>query len=156
MSFSLFTARIRRMTGGYIFSLSTLLGGGYPISGLGGGYPIPGLGRGVPHLRSGWGVPHPRSGWWGVPGVPPDQVWMVGGTWGTPSNQVWMMGVPGVPPTRSGWWGGYRGYPPTRSGLGIPRPDLDGVLPNQVWMVGGYPRYPLPPPLTRSGLDRAA
>ena len=61
------------MTGGYIFSLSTLAGGGgvlhlrsrwggYPISGLGGGgipsqvqvggYPIPGPGRGVTHPRS--------------------------------------------------------------------------------------------------------
>ena len=48
----LFTARIRRMTGGYIFSLSTLAGGG--------GYPISGLGRGVPYPRS-RGVPHPRS-----------------------------------------------------------------------------------------------
>ena len=45
-------------------------------------YPVPGLGVGVPHPRSGWGAP----------GVPPSQVWMVGGTWGTPL-------------ARSGWWG---------------------------------------------------
>ena len=52
--YNLITARIRRMTGGYIFSLSTLAGGGgYPIPGPGRGYPIPGPGRGVPHPRSG-------------------------------------------------------------------------------------------------------
>ena len=45
------TARIRRMTESNIFSLSTLAGGGYPISGLD---------EGVPHLRSGQGgYPHP-------------------------------------------------------------------------------------------------
>ena len=61
------TTRIRRMTGGYIFSLSTLVGGvypilglgrrGYPISGLVRGYPISGLGRGVLRLRSRGGYP---------------------------------------------------------------------------------------------------
>ena len=79
-------------------------GGGYPISGLG-GVPHP-RSRGVPHLRSGWGgtlsqvrgVPHLRSGYpipglgGGVPGVPPIQVWMVGGT----PSQVWV-GVPEPP-----------------------------------------------------------
>ena len=94
-----FTARIRKMTGGYIFSLSTLvgagggtsishLGGGYPISGLGGGYPhprvqvggypIPGLGRGVSLPGPGGGVPHLKSG------GTPSQVWMVGGYPGYP------------------------------------------------------------------------
>ena len=72
------------MTGGYIFSMSTLAGGGYPILGLG---------RGVPHLRSG--------------GVTLSQVW------GYPI-QVYMVGVGGYPspvlmaggtPSRSGWWG---------------------------------------------------
>ena len=107
------TARIRRMTGGYIFTLSTLagggkgtpsqvwVGGGYPISGLGRGYPISGLG-GIPsQIR---GVPHQRSGWWGVPGVPqqgldgggydryPQPGLDGGGTQGTPQ-----------PATRSGW-----------------------------------------------------
>ena len=62
LDFGIFTARHPKDGEGYIFSLSTLDGGGgttsqvwvggYPISGLGGGYPIPGLGRGVPHPRS--------------------------------------------------------------------------------------------------------
>ena len=67
---NIITARIRRMTEGNVFTLSTILGGGYPIPGLGRrGYPIPGPGRGVPHHRSREGerVPHPRSGW----GTPP-------------------------------------------------------------------------------------
>ena len=87
-----FTARIRRMGEGNIFSLSTLAG------------------RGVPHPRSRWGggVPHPRSGWWGYPvpglgwgGGTPSQVWMVGGGYPVPGldsggggnpSQVWMVG----------------------------------------------------------------
>ena len=125
------------MTGGYIFTLSTLVeGGGTPFQLWVGGYPISGLGRGVPHLRS--GVPHLRSGWGGT------QVWMVGCTLGTPL-------------TRSGWWGVpqpgqdggvYPGY--TRPGLGGGDliPGLDGwgyprYPHDQVWMVGGT--------LTRSG-----
>ena len=75
-SLTIFTTRIRRLTGGYIFTLSTLAGGGgYPVSGLGRGwgtpsqvwvkgYPIPGLGGG-----------YPISGLGGTP----SQVWMVGG-----------------------------------------------------------------------------
>ena len=75
--------------GKVIFSVCSHLARGYPLSGLGGGgtpsqvwvggYPISGL-----------GVPHRRSGWWGVPGVPPGQVWMVGGRY------------PGYPPTWDG------------------------------------------------------
>ena len=42
---SIVTARIRRMTEGNVFTLSTISGGGYPISGLGGGVPLSGLGR---------------------------------------------------------------------------------------------------------------
>ena len=84
-----FTARIRRMGRGNIFSLSVsshlggypiqLMGGGTPFPGLDswqGGTPFPGLDGGVPHPAdrgeplpsSGWGVP-PRQG---VP-LPPDQ-----------------------------------------------------------------------------------
>ena len=80
-------------------------------------------------------------------GVPPGQVWMVGGTQGTP----W----PGLdagryPPARSGWWGVPRVTPrPGLDGAGYPIPSLDGgypprsgldgwgVPPGQVWMVGG-------------------
>ena len=66
---------------------------------------------GYPLARSGWqGVPHPRSGvpsWPGLDGVPPCQVWMVGGSLRVP------------PPARTGWgppWpgldgGGYLGTP---------------------------------------------
>ena len=93
----IFTARIRRMTEGYIFTLSTLARsrqGGTPsqVWMVVGGYPISGLGGGVPHLRSG-GVPHHRYG-------------------GYPS-QVLMVGVPGVPPQLGLDGGGYPGYPPT-------------------------------------------
>ena len=84
---SIFTTRVRSTTGGYIFTLSTICGGGgvphladrgyplprsgwegYPIQltggthfpGLDGGYPIQLMG--VPLPRSGWGVPHPADG----------------------------------------------------------------------------------------------
>ena len=112
-------------------------GGGTPSQVWVGVYPISGLGRGVRHLRSGGvrhlrsggvphprsgGVPHPRPGWWGVPGVPLNQVWIMGGQ-GTPPNQVRMVegGVARVPP-----W-------PGLDGGGVPPPD-------QVWM--GYPPQP--------------
>ena len=132
------------MREGHIFSLSTLAGGG-------GGYPVPGLGRGGSPSQvwvgeypiSSRGVPHPRYGWWGgVPGEPPDQVWMVG------------RGIQGTHLTRSGWWGG-GGYRPTRSGWwrvpGVPPNQVwmvrVGVPPNQVWMGGGYP-----PPIRQSSI----
>ena len=143
------------MTGGYIFSLSTLAGGGgtpsqvwvggYPISGLGKGYPIPGLGRGYPPwTRSGWGTPN--------------QVWMMGGYleyplltrsgWGTPLDLG--RGTPldlgqGTPLTRSGWgthldlgWGTPQTWdgvpPPPKPGTGYPR-IWDGVPPpDHVWI----------------------
>ena len=56
-----FTARIRRMGAGTVFSLSVLtLTGGHT--------PIPDLdGRGVPHLRSGWGYPFPGQDGRGTP-----------------------------------------------------------------------------------------
>ena len=78
---NIFTARIRRMTGGYIFTLcvSPHLGGGYLPSGWWGGVStqvwvgrvptFPGLGGGGTYL--------PRPGWWGYL---PFQVWM-GGTY---------------------------------------------------------------------------
>ena len=81
------------MTGGYIFSLSTLAGGGYPISGLGrggtpsqvggvpsprsGGYPVPGLGGYLVPGPGGYPVPgpggYPIPGLGGTPGTPPRQ-----------------------------------------------------------------------------------
>ena len=104
------TARIRRMTGGYIFSLSTLWGGypiqpwmgGYPIQPWMGGYPIQPWTGGTPTLDRGgtpshvWGgtptldggVPHPMSG--GVPHLR-------GGRYPIPCPR----GVPWVPPHRN-------------------------------------------------------
>ena len=99
------------------YGVPHLRSGGYPISGLGGTPSQVWLGGtpsqvgGVPHLRSGgypiqvwlggtlsqvWGrgVPHLRSGrypisGWGVPGVPPNQVWMMGGYPGYPPHLRW-------------------------------------------------------------------
>ena len=71
---------------------SQVWSGGVPQKGLDGGS-TPFLGWGVPWpgLDGGDGTPSlgymgtpARSGWWGVPGVPPDQVWMDGGYPGTP------------------------------------------------------------------------
>ena len=105
------TARIRRMTGGNIFSLFTLAGGGVPhLRSRERGYPIPGPGRG--------GVPNPRSRWGGSP----SQV-QVGGypeyppTWDGVPPQTW----DGVPPQI---WGGV----PPDLGLGTP-PTWDQVPP---------------------------
>ena len=121
---SLITARIRRMTEGNVFTLSTISGGrGYPVSGLNwgvphprselGGYPIPGLNGGYPILGLNWGVPYPRYGRGGgtqVPGVeggypryPPIQV--PGQDGGTPP--ITRMGY--TPPSIS-----RMGYPPPR------------------------------------------
>ena len=66
------------MTGGYIFSLSTLVGGGgTPSQVWVGGYPTPGLGRGYleypPLTRSGWGTPLDLG--WGTPGTGSPQTW---------------------------------------------------------------------------------
>ena len=88
----IFTARIRRMREGNIFSLFTLAGGGglCPRSRKGGGgrYLIPGLDKGLPH-------PADRGGW--------------------SSSQVWMGGTPiqghfrgGIPPPIQDW----NGVPP--------------------------------------------
>ena len=110
------TARIRRMTGGYIFSLSTLWGGypiqpwtgvypiqpwmgGYPNQPWMGGVPDPALDRGYPNLgQRGYPIPclggYPNLGW-GVPhpmsgGVPH----LRGGGYPIPCPR----GVPWVPP----------------------------------------------------------
>ena len=75
-----FTTRIRRMREGNSFSLSTLAGWGYPVSGLDWGVPHPRSRQGgtpsqgwtgVLHSADG-GYPHPRSRW----GYPPVQDWM--------------------------------------------------------------------------------
>ena len=68
---------------GYIFSLSTLAGGGvlhlrsgeggYPISGLGRGDPIPGPGRGgTPFQVQVGGYPIPGPGRGGTSSTPPE------------------------------------------------------------------------------------
>ena len=128
-----FTARIRRMGEGTVFSLfvSSHLdpgGGGVPQPGLdvGGGYPsqvwvVGGVPQ--PGLDGGGGVP--QSGLDGGEGGYPSQVWMVEGS--TPARSWW-----GGTLARSWWLGGYPGQV-LMVGV-VPRPGLDG---------GGYPRYPL-------------
>ena len=110
----LVTACIRRMREGNIFSLFTLSGGRYPVSGLDGVVHHPRSRWGctpsqvqmgvVPHPRSRWGylipgldggIPHPRSG----QGVPPSKIRMEG-----------------TPPSKSGW-----------DILPFPHPRLDEV-----------------------------
>ena len=116
----IFTARIRRMGEGNIFTLCVnphfdLEGGGgvpHPRSGLGGWYQIPGLDRGgTPSQVWPGGVPHPRSGLWGVP--------LSRTGWGTPPSGldgVTLSARTGYPPKD---WTGYpplgqdwMGYPP--------------------------------------------
>ena len=88
-----FTARIRRMTGGYIFSLSTLVGAGGSWSTPSQVWP------------GGGGVPHPRSGQGGIPSQ------VLGGVLHFRS---------GVPP-QPGVDGGYPGYPSSTPGRGVPQ-----------------------------------
>ena len=116
----IFTARIRKMTEGNIFSLFTLAGEG--------GTPHPADWGGVyPHPRSGWWVPHPADGG--------DRV---------PPSQVRMGGYP-HPGPRSGWGGGSfpipgqdGGTPPFRSCC---RGVLTGVYPHprSGWGEGACP-----------------
>ena len=126
----LITARIRRMTGGYIFTLCVsphlggvptfrMVGGGYLLSGpgWGGGYLLsgpggeyllsgPGWGGTYSQVQVGGGVPTLRSGWGGVPTFP--------GPGGGVPTQVRIGGYLGrYPPTRVG-------TPPTR--VGTPPP----------------------------------
>ena len=139
----LITARIRRMTGGYVFT-------GVCLFTFAGGYPIPGVDRGVPHSRSGWGVPHSRSGLGGYPIPGLDGRYPIpgldGGGYPIPDVDG---GYPfpggGVPHSRSGW-----GYPILLMGGtlsevwtgGYPIPGLDGGrgTPSQVQMGVPYPR----------------
>ena len=110
------------MTGGYIFSLSTIAGGG--------GYPGQvQIGGGGTLARSRWGVPWPGPDG----GTPARSRW--GGTLGSPTRD-------GVPPpsgpgggtqARSRW--GALGYPPLPSGMEYPLPGMG---------------YPPPPSLERS------
>ena len=122
---SIFTARIRRMTEGNIFSLLTLAEGGggpeYPPSHVrtwggppscwsrgGGGYPIPGQDGATPILliTCGGGYPYPR----------------------------WGQGVPPNPGPRSGWgW-----VPHPKSGQGVtPPPRHPGQDHHCVYLLRG-------------------
>ena len=92
-------------------------------------YPSPWL-DGVPP-RQVWmmgGYPIPGLDGGGYLGYPPSQVWMVGGYLSTPT---WLDGYPPPP-----WLDGYphhhdwMGYPPNMTGWGTP-PWLDGVPPHQ-------------------------
>ena len=130
----LFTARIRRMTEGNVFTLSTISGGG-------GGYPVSGLhwGGGTPFQV--WTECTPSQVWMGGTS---SQVWtgvypilLTGVGWGTPS-QVQTGGTP------SCWWGVPQGTP-IQDWIGYPPGlRLDGVPPIQGWM--GYP-----PPQSKAG-----
>ena len=102
------------------------------------GVPQSGLNGGSTPARSGWwGVPQPGLDGGGVPGVPPGQVWMVGGT------QV-----------RSGFWGGTS----ARSGSwGVPQPGLDGEgvpgVPPWLGLDGGGGAWGTPPtPIRQSSI----
>ena len=115
---AIFTARIRRMTGGYIFSLSTLFLGGVPDPALDGGVPNPALDGGG-YLIQPWtgGVPDPALDG-GVPNPALD-----GGGVCTPTLEGGVPHLRGVPQP---WMGGY-----LISGR-YPIPCLGGE----------YPRYP--------------
>ena len=113
---SIFTARVRSSTGGYVFTGVCLFNfwgwgvphpadGGYPSKVWMEGYPIQLMG-GTPSQV--WtGIPHPRSGWGGYPipgpdgGVTPGYPLPVRTRWGTPPSQDWV----GYPPTTTmtGW-----------------------------------------------------
>ena len=101
---------------------------GYPIPGLARGWGTPSQvwpGGRVPHLRSG---EYPISGWGGTPS-------QVGGG-GYPGYPPWPdldWGVPGVPPTQI--WDGVSPYLDLGQGIPLPRPEMgypptwDGVPP---------------------------
>ena len=127
----IFTARIRRMVEGNIFSQFTLWGGGTPSQVWGGGYPISGLG-GIPGTPLGLGIPLiwdgvPPTLGWGTPrpgmGYPQ--------TWDGVTPQTW----DGVPPRpEMGNPKTWDGVPP-RPGMGSPQ-TWDGVPPRPEM---GYP-----------------
>ena len=130
--FLIIIARIRRMTGGYIFTLcvSPHLGGGIPTIRVGGGYLLsqvwmeggvptfPGLDRGgVPTFRVGGGVPTFPCLDGGVP-----TFWAGGGGTYLPRSGWGDLPV-GTPshPTRVGTPSPHQGrYPPTREGTPPP------------------------------------
>ena len=148
----IFTAPIRRMTGGYVCFWR---GGGYPI-----------WLTGVPH-PSRWVVP-PSFPMGGTPILPDEWVppsFQMGGThpswWGYPLPRSGEGAYPlsrsgqGTPfLSRSGLGGGYTphwdwdlmGYPLSELDRGSPHQDWIGYPPNQDWM-----EYP-PPPI-RTALD---
>ena len=70
----LFTARIRRMTEGNVFTLSTIAGG-TPILLMGGGYLSKIRTWGILGYETGWSTPPTKTGWGtphqGLDGVPP-------------------------------------------------------------------------------------
>ena len=119
------TARIRRMTEGNIFSLSTLAGG----RGGGGSHPVNGR-RGTPSFLTGERYPILPDG--GTPILPvggPQSFLMMGGTsiyliGGTPIGTRW-----GTPPPS-----GLDGVFPSRTGLGYLPSGLDGGSSHQHWM----------------------
>ena len=105
-SLGVITARIRRMTEGNVFTLSTIAGGGgVTLSSWWGGYPHPVPMGGTPSFLMGG---TPPSGWQGYP------IWLTGGT------HLAGGGCPGYTSIRTGW-----GYPPS---------ELDGNTPCQNWM----------------------
>ena len=137
------TARIRRMTEGNVFTLSTIAGGG------GGGGERPRLrsrwGRGgtpsqvwmggLPHPVDGtpscwWGgggrgVPHPRSRQGGnpIPGLDRG-VFHPSLDRGVTPSKIRTGGYPGVPPHQH-----LMGVPPIQDWMGYPYPRLDGTFP---------------------------
>ena len=110
----IFTAHVRSMTGGYVFTdvcLSNFQGGvGTPSSWWGRGYPIPGPGGKRGCTPSQVQVGDTPSSWWegyplpgpcgGYPGVPPSP------------RTLW-----GIPPSRP-----RMGYPPIQDWMGYPPP----------------------------------
>ena len=127
---SIITARIRRMTEGNVFTLSTISGWGGPHpADWGGGVPLPRSGQGGTP-SSCWGVPHSQV--W--TGVPPSQVWM-----GVP---IQLTGGGGTPfPGLDGWVPHLGRGTPTRV------PPQQGLTPTR-----GNPTPPGVPPPYRSSI----
>ena len=125
-----FTARIRRMGEGNIFTLCVS-----PHLDVGGGTPA----------RSGWwgGGTLVRSGWWGYP----SQVWMMGGTL---ARSGWWGGYPR---SEVGGTPGLKGVPHPRSEVGVPWPGLDEgyPIPGMRWWIP-HPRSEVGVPHPKSGV----
>ena len=141
------TDHVRSTTEGYVFTLSTMGGGGYPIWLMGGvPHPCPG-GGGTPSMSRQGGVPHPCPGGGVVLHPCP-------GGGGTPSMSRWG-GTPSM--SRLG------GVPHPAGRGGVPHPCPGGGVPQ--WggtPVGGPPGVPPPwlgyppPPSTCYGRGRYA